>query len=86
MLSRTLHVYAPDVEIAPLGVPGQPTTDDTLLAGRFDDEAAPRVAELVRDGGGEIVANVDETWTRPRPAPLERPAWSQTFSRDGLHA
>jgi hypothetical protein len=85
MLSRTLNVGPPDVEIAPLGIPGQPTTDDTLLAGRFEDETAPRVAELVRDGGGEIVANVDESWTRPRST--TRSAWStQAFSRDGLHA
>jgi hypothetical protein len=86
MLSRTLHVDAPDVEIAPLGIPGQPTTDDTLLAGRFDDEEAPRVAEMVRDGGGEIVANVDESWTRPRTTAGERPTWSQSYSRGGLHA
>ena len=37
-----------------------------VLAGQFSDEEAAAVAELVREGGGEIVANVDETWTRPR--------------------
>ena len=85
MLSRTLHVWPPDVEIAPLGVPGQQTTNDTLLAGRFPDEEAPRVAEIVRECGGEIVANVDESWTRPRAA-AERPTWGPALKRDALHA
>ena len=85
LLSRTLHVTAPDVSIAPLGMPGQASNSDTLLAGRFPDEEAPRVVELVRESGGEIVANVDERWTKPRPAP-ERPHWTQTLKRDGLHA
>ena len=84
MLSRTLHVGEPDVSIAPLGVPGHEATD-TLLAGRFPDEAAPAVAEMVRECGGEIVANVDESWTRPRAAP-ERPVWGPTLKREGLHA
>ncbi len=68
-LQRTLQVAPPDVDIAPLGIPGQPAIDATLLAGRFSDAQAPEVAELVREAGGEIVANVDESLTRPRANP-----------------
>ena len=85
ILQRRLHLEAPDVDIAPLGIPGQPATNDTLLAGRFSDAQAPEVAELVREAGGEIVANVDESWTRPRVVP-RRPRWKPTIERDGLLA
>ena len=84
MLRRRLAVEPPDVDIAPLGVPGEESTTDTLLAGRFADEQAREVAELVRQWGGEIVANVDESWTRPR-IPSRRPNWPATLRRDGLH-
>jgi hypothetical protein len=73
MLQYRLHLDAPDVDIAPLGVPGQPATTATLLAGRFADELAPKVADLVQAAGGEIVADVDETWTRPREVTREMP-------------
>lgn len=66
VLRRQLNVDPPDVDIAPLGVPGQSTTTETVLAGKFADDTASKVAELVRRWGGEIVANVDERWTRPR--------------------
>lgn len=66
MLQRRLRIDPPDVDIAPLAIPGQPSTTDTLLAGRFADDQAAEVSKLVRDAGGEIVANVDETWTLPR--------------------
>lgn len=72
----------PEVDIAPLGVPGNESTTDTLLAGRFNDEQAPQVAALVRECGGEIVANVDESWTRPRVT--RRANWTQTSDRDGF--
>ncbi len=85
LLQHRLHIAAPDVDIAPLGVPGQPSTDATLLAGRFSDAQASEVAELVREAGGEIVANVDETWTRPRVASW-RGTWHSTYKRDGLLA
>ena len=75
----------PDVDIAPLGALDKASATDTLLAGRFDDAQAPQVAELVRECGGEIVANVDETWTRPRIV-SRRPSWSQSFNRDGARA
>lgn len=84
-LQRRLQVAPPDVDIAPLGIPGQPSSEVTLLAGRFSDAQAPEVAELVLEAGGEIVANVDEMLTRPRVAP-RAPDWSPTFKRDGLLA
>jgi hypothetical protein len=87
MLQRRLHLDAPDVDIAPLGVPGQPATSDNdmLLAGKFADDQAAEVAELVRAAGGEIVANVDEKWTRPRSfGPAS--SWNSVFKRDRLHA
>jgi hypothetical protein len=85
LLRQRLQLDTPDVDIAPLGVPGQESQNETLLAGRFEDEVAPRVAEVVTEAGGEIVANVDETWTRPTPPP-RRPTWSDVYRRDGLHA
>src|SRR5688500_2063183 len=82
LLCRQLHLSPPDVDIAPLGVPGQESTTDTLLAGKFSDDQAPHVAEVVRECGGEIVANIEESWTRPRVVP-RRPAWTRSFNRDG---
>lgn len=66
-LLRQLDLDPADLEIAPLGIPGQPATSDTLLAGRFADDEADTALEAIRSAGGEIVADVDETWTRPRP-------------------
>ncbi len=85
MLQRRLHLDPPDLGIAPLGVPGQPANDDMLLAGRFEDDQAAEVAELVCAAGGEIVANVDETWTRPRSA-TSGSGWNPIFRGDRLHA
>jgi hypothetical protein len=67
-LRRSLHIEPPDVAIAPLGVPELTDTDTTLLAGRVPDERAPEVARIVRESGGEVVADVDERWTQPRTA------------------
>jgi hypothetical protein len=67
-LERTLQLRPPEVAIAPLGVVGGGDGEDTLLAGRIPEESADAVARLVREAGGEIVANVDERWTRPRQA------------------
>lgn len=66
LLQLRLRIDPPDLDIAPLGVPGQPSTTETLLAGRFADDQTAEVSQLVRENGGEIVANVDEIWTRPR--------------------
>ncbi|HYI21982.1 MAG TPA: hypothetical protein VEX62_05020 [Candidatus Limnocylindrales bacterium] len=66
LLHRRLHLDPPDVAVAPLGTPGQPPADEMVLAGRFADDSADTVVALVREAGGEIVADVDETWTRPR--------------------
>ena len=77
LICRRFHVDPPDVAVAPLGTPGQPPADDMVLAGRFADDFADTVVALVREGGGEIVADVDETWTRPRhPEGGERPGGS----------
>lgn len=55
-----------EAEIAPLAGAEAATDGDTLLAGHFPEEQKPRVVEIVREAGGEIVADVDERWTRPR--------------------
>lgn len=68
VLRRRLQVPPLDVAVAPLGTPGQPPSDDAVLAGRFPDEQAPVVVDLVRREGGEVVADIDEIWTRPRQA------------------
>jgi hypothetical protein len=52
-LEYALAIHPPDVAIAPLGEPGSDIAGETLLAGHFND------------GGGEVVANVDERWTVP---------------------
>jgi hypothetical protein len=65
-LQQTIHVFAPDVAIAPLGMSNGSDDEQTLLAGRFPDERLPEVTRLVREAGGEIVANLDERLTRPR--------------------
>jgi hypothetical protein len=58
----------PDLAIAPLAHPGEPSASDAVLAGRFPDELAPMVVELVERAGGEIVADIDESWTRMNSA------------------
>lgn len=74
-----------DVDIAPLGIPGQPDADDIVLAGRVRDDAAAIVARLISEAGGEVVANVDEAWTRPR-SNTESSRWDAGFGRGRLHA
>jgi hypothetical protein len=53
-------------EIAPLASDAQPGQAAAVLAGHFREEQAPAVAQIVTASGGEIVADVDESWTRPR--------------------
>jgi hypothetical protein len=65
LLHERLHVALPDADVAPLGTPGQPPSNDAVLAGRFPDEQASLVMDLLRRAGGVVVANVDERWTRP---------------------
>lgn len=67
-LHDRLNVAPRDADVAPLGTPGQPASNDALLAGRFPDDQASLVMDYVRRAGGEVVANVDERWTRPDPA------------------
>ena len=55
-----------DAAIAPLGIPGARSATDTLLAGHFREADTSLVANVVRQQGGEIVADVDESWTLPR--------------------
>jgi hypothetical protein len=66
-LHDRLNIAPPDADVAALGTPGQPATNDAVLAGRFPDEQASLVMDLIRRAGGEVVANIDERWTRPRP-------------------
>ena len=65
-----------DVDIAPLGIPGEESHGEMVLAGRFPDDQASHVAALVREAGGEIVTNVDESWVRPRRGP-SRTNWTR---------
>ena len=76
---------ASEVDIAPLGTPGQPACDDTVLAGCFPDDEAAAVTRLISEAGGEVVTNVDEAWTRPRSMHQSKP-WDARFGRDRLHA
>ncbi len=62
-LQRNLSLNNPDVAVAPLGVPGQEPANEFVLAGRFPEESVPRVVNIVREAGGEVVADVDEVWT-----------------------
>ena len=61
LLSRGLHSH--DVQVAPLGHPGEKENGDAVLAGRFPDDVAAAVVALVERAGGVIVANIDERWT-----------------------
>ncbi len=84
-LLSALHGDASDVDIAPLGTPGQPESSDMVLAGRFPDNEAEVVERLISDAGGEVVANVDEALTRPRPRTHSNP-WRTGFTRERLLA
>jgi hypothetical protein len=56
-----------DAAIAPLGTPGAADRgEETLLAGRFNENQVPLVHSTVTDAGGDVVADVDERWTLPR--------------------
>jgi hypothetical protein len=83
LLRRRMNLAAPDVEIAPLANVQEPSTDDTLLAGRFSDHDVPEVAQLVHKAGGEIVADVDERWTLPRSPMTARP-WASALGKGRL--
>jgi hypothetical protein len=85
MLERRLRLHASAVGIAPLGDPDRPSDTDTLLAGRFPDDEAPNVIGWLSEAGGEIVVDVDEAWTKPRPQ-RSRPSWKTTFERGRVHA
>jgi hypothetical protein len=61
LLERELHPL--DVAVAPLAHPGERPSDEALVAGRFDDDQAPQAIDLVREAGGEVVADIDERWT-----------------------
>lgn len=80
-LHRRFPVDPRDVAIAPLGMLEHPKGSDTLLAGRFPEEWTDQVSELVSEAGGEIVANVDERWTRPRHSYSARSSYSEGLSR-----
>ena len=77
-LHRRLPLDPSDVDIAPLGIPGEETGSETVLAGRFPDALAPEVDRLVREAGGEIVADIDERRTHRRPS-ARRPASSGSW-------
>src|SRR5690348_10764836 len=63
-----------DVSMAPLST-SEPRTRQTVVAGRFADEAIPDIRAFVARRGGEVVSDVDEQWTHSPFAqePLETP-------------
>lgn len=61
VLQRELH--PPDVAVAPLARSDEPAAADAVLAGRFPEHLVPMAVELVQRAGGEIVADIDESWT-----------------------
>lgn len=61
LLQRELH--PPDVAVAPLARSDEPAAADAVLAGRFPEHQVPVAVELVQRAGGEIVADIDESWT-----------------------
>lgn len=73
-LHHRFQLSPPDVAIAPMGVPGEVSRNDTLLAGRFSEDRTDDVCRLIHEAGGEVVANVDERWTRSHAAQHERDA------------
>jgi hypothetical protein len=54
---------AVDARTAPLGN-DDASGSDTVLAGRFSDEAVPEIRVMVARHGGQVVSDVDESWTR----------------------
>lgn len=64
-LQQKMALQPFDAAVAPLGIPGQADHGEAVLAGRFPDERLSEIRQLVHEEGGEIVANVDERWTRP---------------------
>ena len=69
-LKRRLHLAADAAAIAPLGTPGRGAeADAVLLAGHFREDQTGLVRSVVSRSGGEVVADVDESWTRPRSYP-----------------
>ena len=60
-----------DVEVAPLGHPGEAGSGDAVLAGRFPEDQVPAAVELVEQSGGEIVADVDERHTGLSPSSID---------------
>jgi len=73
LLRERLRLSDGDAAIAPMGTPGEVTgPGQTLLAGHFPEDQTGLVRTLVRQSGGEVVADVDEQWTRPpRPPPSQ---------------
>lgn len=63
-LARALPLGADGVRLAALGRASDPNGPDTILAGRFEDDAMRVVREVVRQCGGTIVADLDEERTR----------------------
>ena len=54
-----------DADVAPLGAGGQQRHGLTLLAGRFHEERVREIRDLIERRGGEVVADVDKSWTDP---------------------
>jgi hypothetical protein len=82
-LQERLQLPADAAAIAPLGRPGEGSVgDETLLAGHFADNQTGLVRSLVTRSGGEVVADVDEQWTRPDQQPIPAPTPTRRGSRE----
>jgi hypothetical protein len=84
-LRRRLALADEDAAIAPLGTPGaRDEGEATLLAGHFHETQVALVHSTVTHAGGDVVADVDERWTRPRiVADASQPPIKQHNTRAG---
>lgn len=71
LLRDRLPLGVSDADIAPLAGAADPTRGEALLAGRFREARVPEVIRVIEDAGGEILADVPETWTKT-PVPGSR--------------
>jgi hypothetical protein len=77
-LRRRYGLRPGDVSMAPLGTASTASdANQTVVAGRFSDEAVPDIRAFVAARGGEVVSEVDERWTRSPDAreALEPAEW-----------
>ncbi|MBA3777916.1 MAG: hypothetical protein H0X16_01165 [Chloroflexi bacterium] len=65
-LRRRYELGPSDIDVAARGTAGAEDSHAVVLAGRFLEDRIGDVRAIVEELGGEIVAVVDERWTKPR--------------------